>query len=199
MVYAELPTVRSRQLLTDVLVVAWTAGWVLVGVLLHRAIGRLAAPGRALADAGRDLAGAASGGGDRVSDVPLVGDALAAPFESVAAGGSRLVDAGTTGQEVVGWLAVWPVLLLVGTPVVLVLVVHLWRRVRWAREAAAVARLRDADGAVALLALRALTSRRVRDLTRAAADPHAAYAAGDHQRLAALELRTLGLRPPSPR
>jgi hypothetical protein len=78
-----------------------------------------------------------------------------------------------------------------------VLLMWLPLRVRYARLArsAATARAVDSD----LLALRAITRRPVRSLLRVAPDPAASWRRDERavvHRLAALELRSLGMRAP---
>lgn len=192
--YAQTAAKRGRQLAADVVVVAWTALWVRLGVALHEAVSRLAAPSRALTGAGDDLHAAAAGAGEQVADLPLLGGALAAPFEAVAEAGRSLAGAGASAQELVAWLALWPVLAVVGPPMLLVVAVHVAGRLRWAREARAAEALRGAAGSEALLALRALAHRPLPELRRVAADPYRAFASGDHAALADLERRALGLR-----
>lgn len=192
--YAQTPAKRGRQIAADLTVAAWTALWGWIGLTLHEVVSRLAAPGRALADAGGQLRAAAASAGEQVAGLPLLGGTLAAPFDAVAGAGRTLTGAGTSAQDVVAWLALWPVLALVVPPVLLVLVVHVGRRLRWARDARAAAALRGGADAEALFALRALAHRSLPELQRVAADPYGAFARGDHTALADLELRALGLR-----
>lgn len=171
-------------------------GCVRLGYLVRDLVATLAAPGSAVAEAGRDLSGAAAGGGDRVGDLPVVGDALAAPFEALAGGGRALADAGLAQEEAALALALWLGLAVALLPALLVLALWLPGRVRWIREVSAAAALRDSGADLRLFALRALVHRDLRDLRRAAEDPWAAYSAGDHKALAEVELSALGLRSP---
>jgi hypothetical protein len=78
-----------------------------------------------------------------------------------------------------------------------VLLVWLPLRVRYARMARSAAAVRAVD--TDLLALRAMTRRPVHRLLRVSPDPAAAWRRGDAEAihgLAALELRSLGLRAP---
>ncbi len=86
--YAEDARLRTRQIRTDVLVAAWVLGWALLGRALHRLVSELAGAGRFLEDAGSDFARSAGGTGDRLDDLPVLGDRLASPFGAVADGGS---------------------------------------------------------------------------------------------------------------
>ncbi|HEV8648926.1 MAG TPA: hypothetical protein VG276_05850 [Actinomycetes bacterium] len=197
--YAETASLRARQVVTDLLVVAWATTWVLAGLTLKRLLDKLAGPGRTLRDAGSELAGSAGSIQDRVGRIPVVGDELRAPFGRVGDVGRTLVRAGETQQQVVHDLALWLGLVVAVLPVALVL---LWwgpRRWRWVTEASAASRFRAGVSDLELFALRAVANRPLRELRRVSADPAADLAAGDYEALAALELRALGLRADPPR
>jgi hypothetical protein len=196
--YAPATGLRTRQVLADVAALVGIWLFVRLGRFVHDLVAGLAAPGRAIEEAGERLSGGALRGGDRVDDLPLVGDALRRPFEAVASGGEALIDAGVAQQDATATLALVLGLVVAGLPVAWVLARWLPWRVRWLREAAAVeGLLRTAPDGVALLAHRALASRSVRTLWRAEPDPWAAFTEGRHGRLAALELDALGLRLPA--
>lgn len=197
--YAETWGRRAGQVVGDIAVLA--AVWVAwrVGTWLHDLVAALAGPGRAAADAGDDVAGAAARGAEQAAGVPVVGEALRAPFDTLADAGRAIASAAAAQQEAVGDLALALALTVGGLPVLLLLALWLPRRVRGAREAGAAARLRGGSADLRLFALRALVHRPLRDLHRAAPDPWAAYQAGEWEALAAVELRALGLRPPTGR
>jgi hypothetical protein len=192
--YAETASLRARQVLTDLLVAAWVAVWVLAGVTLKGLLDKLAGPGRTLQDAGDDLSGSVGTIQDQVVRIPVVGDDLRAPFGRVGEVGRTLARAGETQQQVVHDLALWLGLVVAVLPVALVLLWWAPRRWRWATEAGAAARLRAETSDLELFALRAVANRPLRELRRVSDDPAADLAAGDYEDLAALELRALGLR-----
>ncbi len=198
--YAEQSPLRLRQLAVDLLVAAWVAGWVLVGLAVERLVGRLAGPGRTVEQAGNEFAGNMGTIRDKVGRVPLVGGELCAPFGRLGDAGQTLAGAGHSQQEVVHELALWLGVLFAAVPIMLVLLLWLPPRLRWAREAAAAALLRDGGADLHLFAFRAVANRPLRQLVRVARDPVGALAVGDYERLAALELHALGLRvAPRPR
>jgi hypothetical protein len=88
--YAETGPLRSRQLLTDALVLLWAVLWVRVGLAVEDAVRTLGAPGRELEAAGDGLAGGLAGAAERADDVPVVGGGLAAPLEVAAGAGGAL-------------------------------------------------------------------------------------------------------------
>jgi hypothetical protein len=197
--YAETARLRARQLLGDLATLAWTAAWVAAGLTLYRLVERLAVPGARVEQAGSDFAGDVAEIQQRIGRVPVVGDQLQGPFGRLAGTGRTLAEAGTTQQEVVHQLALWLGVVVAAVPVVTLLLVWLPRRVAWAREAGAASRLRMDGADLELFAIRAVANRPLRELRRVSADPAGALRAGEHQALADLELRALGLRARPPK
>jgi hypothetical protein len=193
--YAELPARRLRQVLLDVLVLALLALCVWAGREVYDTVGLLAGPGRSIEQAGSGFAGSLDRAGDRIDDLPGIGDGLRAPFDAVAGAGRQLEEAGRAQQEVVARVALVIALAVAGLPALLLLVGWLPRRLRWMRDAGDALRLRGDDpDDLALFAWRAVARRPLGELRRAVADPGAALRRGDYEALAALELRALGLR-----
>jgi hypothetical protein len=197
--YAETARLRARQLLGDLATLAWTAAWVAAGLTLYRLVERLAVPGARVEQAGSDFAGDVAEIQQRIGRVPVVGDQLQGPFGRLAGTGRTLAEAGATQQEVVHQLALWLGVVVAAVPVVTLLLVWLPRRVAWAREAGAASRLRMDGADLELFAIRAVANRPLRELRRVSADPAGALRAGEHQALADLELRALGLRVRPPK
>lgn len=193
-VYADVPLVRFRQALLDLLAVAWIFLWVRVGLRINELVNRLQAPGRSLEGAGDALADRAGDLGEGVAEVPVIGGALRAPFRAISDGGVLLQEAGAAQQSAVQTLALWLAVTIAGLPILWAVVSYLPPRLRWIREASAASRLRAADPDLALFALRALTNQPVAALASVSADPVSAYRRGEYAALAGLELRSLGLR-----
>ncbi len=192
--YAESPALRSRQLLLDAAVLLWVLVWLRVGTALHDAVQRLAAPGRSLERAGRDLSEGLSGAADRAGDLPVVGDELASPLDSASGAGESLARAGEVQQDAVGLLAVVLALVVAGLPVLVVLLWWLPSRVRFAQQHRAARALR---GDVELWALRAALHRPLPELARLGTDPVGRWRRGEPsaaEALADLERRAVGLR-----
>ncbi|HEX2236726.1 MAG TPA: hypothetical protein VHK89_10660 [Actinomycetota bacterium] len=193
--YAEVGSFRARQILGDAALVVWVALWARVGFAVRALVDRLAGPARTLEDAGAGFARPFSDAGTRVADVPVVGDALQAPFEAAAGAGRALARAGAGQQEVIHALALWLGGLFALIPILFALLRYLPGRLRWARRAASAASIRLDPAGLSLFALRAVATRPFDELRRATPDPAGAWASGDHEALAALELASLGLRP----
>jgi hypothetical protein len=192
--YAETSGLRTRQLVGDLAVLAWTAAWVAAGVALCRLVEKLAVPGERVEQAGGGFAGDIAEIQQKVGRLPVVGDELQDPFGRLAGVGRTLAAAGVTQQEVVHQLALWLGMVVAVVPIVALLLVWLPGRVSWAREAGAASRLRMDGADLELFAIRAVANRPLRDLHRVSPDPAGDLRAGEYQALADLELRALGLR-----
>lgn len=200
--YAQTPWRRTRQLVGDLLVILWVVAWVRVGLWVHEVVGRLAAPGRTLEDAGSSLSDSLGSAGDTVARVPLVGDDVRAPFDSAGGAADSIARAGVEVQEGAAQLALVLGVLVAAVPVLLVVGAWLRARVRFVRRARAAARILDSAADLDLFALRALATQPVRALARVSDDPANAWRRGDPdvvRALASLELRSLGLRAPAGR
>jgi len=197
-IYAELRGRAARQALADVLVIVWIvlvigiarAAWVLV-TQLEGSAQRLTSAGEAIRGTFMDAARSAA-------KVPVVGDGLAGALGPGARAGDSLASSGRELSNTVatlGFGTAAAIVLIGAAPVVLV---WLTLRVRWvlaARSALAV-RAVDTD----LLAFRALTRQPLQRLLSVCPDPATAWRRHERaalDRLAALELETLGLRSPS--
>ncbi|MEV1147428.1 hypothetical protein, partial [Micromonospora sp. NPDC049799] len=140
-IYADRFPTAVRQMITDLLVVAWVYAAVRGALWLHDLVQKLAVPGQKLEGAGSGLADNLGEAGGKVGRVPLVGDELTAPFERAADAARSLADAGRDQQELVDQLA----LALAGTflvfPLGLVLFVWLPLRLRWMRRAGPITKV----------------------------------------------------------
>jgi hypothetical protein len=195
--YADRPAVGLRQFVTDLLIVVWIGFWIWAATMVYSTVLKLAVPGQKIEGAGEGMSGGLSDAGDKVDNIPAVGDALASPLDRAAGAAESLADAGRAQQEAVHNLAITLVVLLLIVPLALVLFVWLPMRVRWIRRASFATALRRGRGGRDLLALRALANQPLRRLAALAPDPASAWRDGDDSivdSLARLELRTLGLR-----
>ena len=198
--YAETPGRRLAQLLADLLLVLWLVGWAWVGTVVHDATLELAAPGEQLTESATGLSGAMQDAGGTLDDVPVIGDEVRAPFDEASGAADRLAEVGQEQVRAVERLALWLGLSVAAIPILLACLLHLPRRLRFARRATAGARFVDAGEDLDLFALRALAHQPLHVLARLSEDPAGAWRRGDRDvtdRLAELELRASGLRPPA--
>ena len=196
--YADRLPTAIRQLLTDLLVVFWVYAWIRAGLWVNDMVEKLGVPGQKLQEAGTGIAGNLGDIGGKVGRVPLVGDQLTKPFNGAADAARSLADAGHQQQEIVGNLALAMALLVVSVPLALVLFLWLPLRLRWMRRAGVACRVRDEPAGQDLLALRALATRPLNQLSKLGPDIAQSWRNGDAaavQALAALELKDMGLKP----
>jgi hypothetical protein len=195
--YAERPARAARQLLADVLVIAWV--WLVVTIAKagRSLIDQLQGPAGALTSAGQSVRDTFAGAAKTASQIPLVGEDLAKALGLGTGAGESLAAAGQRQEQIIDTVGLWAAIAIVAFAAVPVVLLWLYVRLSYARAAgsAVVARARDVD----LLALRALTHQPTRQLLRVSGDPAGAWRRDDPgvvDDLAALELRALGLRPP---
>ncbi|MFI9388722.1 hypothetical protein [Kutzneria sp. NPDC052558] len=197
--YADRPGRFLRQIIADLVVLAWVGGWIWLGFQVHDTVQQLRGPGDRLVSAGSGLRDVFTSAAASAGKVPLVGGQLANALGAGVQAGATLANAGNGEIDTAESLALWvPVALVLG-PVLFALAIWLPLRVRYARAAAAAQRLARLDGGEDLLALRALTRLPLRSLARVSRDPAGDWRHGRHKvirELAALEQNALGLRSP---
>ena len=179
----------------------WVVTWVVVARAVHEATMALAAPGRALEDAGGAFRDRMLGAGDRVDDLPLLQDRIAEPFRDVSTVGGDLASAGTDLVTAAERVALMAGLTTAVIPISIVGAVWLALRVRWVRRATTAARFIDSHYDLDLFALRAMANQPMTALARISEDPAGAWRRGDGaviRSLAELELADTGLRLPDP-
>ena len=200
--YAESPGRRTAQVLADLLLVVWLVAWAWAGSVVHDATLELGAPGEQLAESATGLSGALQDAGGTLGDVPVVGDEVQTPFDEASGAADQLAEVGRDQVRSVERLALWLGLAVAAIPILLACLLHLPRRVRFVRRATAGARFVDAADDLDLFALRALAHQPMHVLARVSDDPAGAWRRGDRavtDRLAEIELRSVGLRMPSRR
>jgi hypothetical protein len=198
--YADLPVRRTRQLLADVLVLLWVGLWAWLGRRVFDAVLSLQTPAHSLTDAGHSVQGSLAGAGDQAANIPIVGGGLHQWLHQAAGAGTTLSAAGTTMSDAVGKLALVLGLVTALVPIASVVGVWLWVRIGFVREASSAQRFIDADEDLDLFALRAMATQPMSELAAISDDPAGAWRRQDRDvihRLALLELREQGLRPPN--
>ncbi len=197
--YADVPARRTRQVVGDVWLVAWSVLWIWVAVRLHELIMNLATPGLAIAEGATDLAGSITSAGESISSVPLVGETLGTPFDGMSDAALSIADAGQATADAVALLARFLSIALAVLAITSFAVFWVPFRIGFMRRATAAQRFVDANEDLDLFALRAMARQPLHVLARITDDPAGAWRRGDQpviNALAALELREEGLRPP---
>ncbi len=198
--YADAPGHRLRQLVGDALLVVWVIAWVLVARAVHDATMLLARPGEELSRAGKGLAERMRDAGSAVDGAPFIGEQLEAPFAGAGDAADQVAGAGVAQVDAVEQLAAWLSVAIGTIPILVLLAVYVPLRWRFVREATAGQRFIDAAEDLDLFALRALARQPMHRLATVSEDPAGAWRRKDEgvvRRLALLELRDVGLRPPA--
>jgi hypothetical protein len=195
--YSDFPARRLRQILADVIALCLIAGAIWIGVYVHSLVMELAAFGVQVETAGEGFSQTMEDVGDRFAGIPLLGNGVASLFDDASGAGGGLADAGRTGQAAISNLALGLGWAIGGLPSVMVLMLWLPTRIRFARRAAAVTRLLAQEGSLDLLALRALTTHKIESLNALAPGAASGWRRGDPETihlLAGLELRSSGVQ-----
>ena len=197
--YAGIGVQRGRQVAGDLLLVVWITLWAASGLIVFKVTNALGYPGRKAAEAGDALTDDLRKVSEPVTKIPVVGDELHAPINSLADATARVADAGRDQAHAMEHLAYLLAGVTIGLPVLVAVLIWLPRRIRSAHRAAAVRKFLDNGTGLELFALRAIANRPLDQLARISDDPVAAWRNGDTvaiARLAALELRSAGVHAP---
>jgi len=192
--YAERPSRVVAQVCGDLLLAAWVAGWLWLGLQLHDAIHALARPVVRVGEASSGLANTLTGTSEQVRSLQLIGDVLASPFDAIIAGARELATASVNGQASLLRLADMALPLTALFPVLFAVTMWLALRGRWIRRATAVTKLRRSGEGEGLLAAQALTSARIDQLAGFGLGDNPLADPASRRRLATFALRQLGLR-----
>lgn len=189
-----------RVRLLDVLLVAYIAVWVILGVLIAVDIraqadlsDQVTRVGGALTDIGESL--------EIVAGLPLVGGGIGELAERVLDAGESVQQSGRDSRASLERMGIVIGLAFIAVPLMLVLPLYVPLRLAWRREVRAVAAALTGDrpDLDIFLARRALSSMPYERLLSLGEDPWARLQRGDVRALADAELERLGLRRPSGR
>ena len=195
--YSDYPTVRTRQILADIVGAITALLIVVIASSVTNAIRSLAAFGRDLETAGLDFRTGLTEAADNLGNVPLIGGGIRGPFDLAAAAGDSVASAGRAQQQLVETIAVGAGFAVAVVPLLLLALVWVLPRVRFARRSSRMRRLIAKGLTADTLAARAIARAPLAQLVAVHPDPGAAWRAQDPavmRALAALELRRAGIR-----
>jgi hypothetical protein len=170
---------------------------VLIGLAVHSAISEIADFGQQMERGASGVAHNMDSAGERADKIPLLGEALSKPLTSTGHAAHSMAGAGHDLETTATWLAKVLALAVAAPPMLAIVVPWLIRRVRFFRRKRLVLALAATAGGTQLLALRALANRPLRRLAKLDSDPVDAWRREEVaviHRLAALELRSAGMR-----
>ncbi|GEK80564.1 hypothetical protein [Agrococcus baldri] len=195
--YSSRPGRAIWQVVGDLVAIGTIVAAIWISQQVREAIASLGAFGTQIEDAGGGFATTLTDAGDALAQVPFVGEGVAQPFRDGAGSADDLAAAGTALRGAVEAMATTVSTALWLLPVLLLVLIWLIPRLRFATRAGASRRLAETPAGRDLLALRALVGQPTAKVLTAAPDPLAALRTADRaglDALAALELRAAGVR-----
>lgn len=196
--YSDFAAQRARQMTADVVALALIAISIATGIVVFSTVNQLAQFGVQMQNAGTDFRTSMTDVGTRLGGVPFIGEGISAPFSTASSAGDTLAAAGQTQQDLVLQAAIALGVGVAALPILIVLLVWLIPRLRFISRATRTRALMRSSPTYDLLALRALTNQKVGAITKVSPDAVTAWRRGDTEvinRLAGLELRSVGIRP----
>ncbi|SDG95676.1 hypothetical protein SAMN04489810_1751 [Microbacterium pygmaeum] len=198
--YSDFAPRRTRQLLFDLLSLAFVVGWVWLGSAIYALIDDLAQFGAQMEKAGAGFRETMTEVGDNLGGVPLIGSSIRTPFTRASDAGGALETAGASQQELTHQLALTVGIGVALLPILMIAAVWLATRGRFIQRAGRAKAMVRAGVGIDLLALRALSHQKIGTIAKIDPDAAGAWRRGDEavvRRLARLELEAAGIRLPS--
>lgn len=121
--YADSTLRRTRQIVADVLMVAWIVLCSWLGRATSQGIEALRGPADNLASAGDSIRDNMSGAATNVGGVPLVGDSLRGPFDAISRAGQNIANVGASLGVTVDQVSGVAGLVVAAVPILAVLAV----------------------------------------------------------------------------
>jgi hypothetical protein len=196
--YASRPHRVTIQIVSDIVVIGWTALWVWIGMAVHTAVTEIAQAGRTVQGGANGVAANLDSAGHGADRVPLIGHVLSSPLTAAGSAARDIADAGHSLDTTASWLAILLAIAVASPPILAVAMPWLFLRLRFFLRKQTMIGLARTPAGVQLLALRALANRPLRRLATVSPDPVGAWRREDPiaiRGLAALELHAAGVTP----
>ncbi|MET4637206.1 hypothetical protein [Mycetocola sp. 2940] len=197
--YSDFGPRRARQISGDVLALSLIGAWVWLGLTVYELVENLAGFGEQMEEAGAGFEQTMTEVGSALGGIPLIGGGIRAPFDDASGAGGALEAAGQSQQIAINQLATGLGVGIAALPIVMILVLWLVPRIRFARKAGQVRAAVKSGAGIDLFALRALATQEVSTLSKIDPDAVGAWRRGDEavmRALAHLELKNSGVRLP---
>jgi len=195
--YSDYAAHRSRQITVDVIALAAIAAWTWLGFSVYSLVMGLSDFGVQMEESGAGFKTTMTDISEQLSGVWLIGDGIKAPFDAASDAGSQLEQAGQAQQVAVQQLATGLGIGIAILPILMILLIWLIPRIRFARRAGTAKTLVKQGASIDLLALRALANQKVTTLAAIDPDVAGAWRRNDPEivrALANLELRSSGVK-----
>lgn len=195
--YSDFGPRRTRQIIGDVLALVLIGAWVWLGITVYTLVENLAAFGVQMEEAGAGFEETMTDVGATLGGIPLIGDGIRAPFDEASGAGGALEAAGQSQQVAINQLAIGLGVGIAALPIIMILLLWLLPRIRFARRAGQVKAAVRSGASIDLLALRALATQEIATVSKIDPDAMAAWRRGDEnvmRALAHLELKSSGVR-----
>lgn len=194
--YADAPARRFRQIVADLLCVAWIGWWIWSGISLYTDTMDLTKPVNKAEQASTALGDNFRQTAKNLGNIPLIGESAARPLRDAADNADQVAVASAESESSIEGLAFWGGLSIALVPIMLAGAFYIAPRIRFARTGAAYLDYLAQTGDLDLIALKALTRRDADQIAGLHPDPVRAWRMGDPDlisALAGLELRDAGL------
>ena len=197
--YARPGKLLAKQVLSDVGTIGWVFLWGVIAIAVRRVIDVAAAPAEKMSELAGSMAGNMADAADTAESVPLVGQKLRGPFDSMSSGITEMQGFADSLAHTIHVAAIVIAVIVFVVPVIIWVWKWLPSRISFTYQSSRANRLLAADGAVELFALRAMANAPLSQLERVTSNPIHAWQTGDEavmRQLADIELRRVGLSLP---
>ena len=196
--YPQVPRLRTRQIVRDIVVVLLLAFFVWCGLKVYDVVAALHVLGAGVKEAGTTVQGGFTSVADAVSGIPVVGGPLGSAFTTAGQDtGGNVATLGQSGEDAVYLLAKVLGVVVALLPSLVLAVTVLPRRIRSIREMSSARRVAELDPydpeRRRLLAMRAAFGLPYRELLPYTDDPLGDLVAGRYDALVAAALADVGL------
>lgn len=195
--YSDFAPRRTRQIIGDIAALLAIAAWAWLGATVFQLVSNLATFGAQMENAGSGFKKTMVEVGEALGGIPLIGGGIRVPFDGASDAGDALQTAGQSQQVAVSQLAIGLGAGIAVLPILMILILWLVPRIRFAGRSAHARSMIDAAAGVDLLALRALANQKISALSGVSPNAMDAWRRGDEtvmRALAQLELKSAGVK-----